>query len=176
MNQAIKLNPSFSAAVRDRGIAEYDKRDFDTSLAAADAMATAKPRYAMTFDGRGAAYENRRAGDRVIQEANPPIRINQYNAYAYSPDTFPPASPPLIAPPAPNRSRAWPCPCRRRRRPRRKRCGRCDDSRRADAAGAAAAAATVGGASAGRAALSPAPAPRTVLVVAVAVTGRLARL
>ena len=43
-------------------------------------------------------HENRRDGDRIIQDANPPIRNNQYNAFAYSPETFPPASPPMISP------------------------------------------------------------------------------
>jgi hypothetical protein len=48
--------------------------------------------------GYHASYENRRDGDRIIQDVNPPIRNNQYNAFAYSPETFPPASPPMIAP------------------------------------------------------------------------------
>ena len=56
---------------------------------------SSKPAYAVSFNGRGSAYENRREGDRIIQEANQPIRNNQYNAYAYSPDTFPPVSPPV---------------------------------------------------------------------------------
>ena len=51
----------------------------------------------MGFSVNGSAYENRREGDRIIQDAGAPIRNNQYNAYAYSPDTFPPASPPVIA-------------------------------------------------------------------------------
>ena len=98
MNQAIKLNPNFSDAFLDRGITYYDKRDFDRTIAADRPLIKAKPAYAVSFSGRGVAYENRREGDRIIQDANQPIRNNQYNAYAYSPDTFPPASPPLIAP------------------------------------------------------------------------------
>ena len=125
MNQAIKLNPSFSNAVLDRGIANYDKREYDRSTEAADAVINAKPTFAVKFSGRG-NFENRREGDRIIQDASQPIRNNQYNAYAYSPDTFPPASPPVIAPqsvavPAP---RSKPPPQKRRgayyRRCRRK--------------------------------------------------------
>jgi hypothetical protein len=72
-------------------------------VAAADPLIKAKPTYTVTFSGRGSAYENRREGDRIIQEANPAIRNNQYNAYAYSPDTFPPVpQPPApVAPPPP---------------------------------------------------------------------------
>ncbi len=47
-------------------------------------------------------YENRREGDRIIRDANLPIRGNQYNAYAYSPDTFPsPGVPAAVAAPLP---------------------------------------------------------------------------
>ena len=63
-----------------------------------DALAAAKPHYAMVYTGQNATYENRREGDRVMQEAMTPIRSNQFNAYAYSPETFPAASPALIAP------------------------------------------------------------------------------
>jgi hypothetical protein len=101
MNQAIKLNPNFSTAVVDRGVANYDKNDFDGSIVAADPLIKAKPSYAVAFTGRGSAYENRREGDRIIQEANLPIRNNQYNAFAYSPDTFPPVSPHSAPEPAP---------------------------------------------------------------------------
>src|SRR6185312_14730000 len=97
MNQAIKLNPNFSAAFMDRGIVLYDKHDYDRSLLAADASIVPKAGYAVSFGGRGASYENRREGDRIIQEASAPVRNTQYNAFAYSPDTFPPASPALIA-------------------------------------------------------------------------------
>ena len=98
MNAAIKLNPNFQTAFHDRGNAYYDKRDYDDTVAAGGRAAAPKPAYAMTFTYRS-SYENRRDGDRIIQDANPPIRNNQYNAFAYSPETFPPASPPLIEPP-----------------------------------------------------------------------------
>ena len=115
MNQAIKLNPNFSTAFLDRGIANYDKHDYDRTIAAADPLIKTKPTYAVSFSGRGSAYENRREGDRIIQEANQPIRNNQYNAYAYSPDTFPPVSPPVAAPEPP------PAPAQRLRpRPNRR--------------------------------------------------------
>ncbi len=56
----------------------------------------------MSFSGRGSAYENRRAGDRIIQDANQPIRNNQYNAFAYSTEDNPPPGPPQLTPmPAP---------------------------------------------------------------------------
>jgi hypothetical protein len=93
MNQAIKLNPNFSTAFADRGIAAYDRLDYDRAIVGADPLSKAKPVYAVSLSGRGASYENRRDGDRIIQDASLPIRNNQYNAYAYSPDTFPSASP-----------------------------------------------------------------------------------
>jgi hypothetical protein len=97
MNQAIKLNPNFSAAFMDRGIVSYDKHDYDRAVPGVDASIAAKAGYAVSFGGRGASYENRREGDRIIQEASAAVRNAQYNAFAYSPDTFPPAYPPLIA-------------------------------------------------------------------------------
>ncbi len=99
MNEAIKLNPNFQTAFRDRGTAYADRRDYDEAIAATETP-KAKPAFAVTFNYHS-SYENRREGDRIIQDANPPIRNNQYNAYAYTPDTFPPASPPLLAPPEP---------------------------------------------------------------------------
>jgi len=101
MNQAIKLNPSFSNAFLDRGIANYDKNDYDRTTAAADPLIASKPTYTVVLSGRGSAYENRREGDRIIQEASQAIRNNQYNAHTYSPDTFPPAGPEALGEPAP---------------------------------------------------------------------------
>ncbi|HWE78463.1 MAG TPA: tetratricopeptide repeat protein, partial [Pseudolabrys sp.] len=91
MNQAIKLNPSFSTALRDRGIDSYDTRDFDRTLAAAAAFG-GKPVFTVSFNAHAASYENRREGDRIIQESAEPVRTIAYNAMAYSPDTFPSAS------------------------------------------------------------------------------------
>jgi len=54
-----------------------------------------KPTYSVNFNDGGSAYENRREGDRIIQDANQPIRSNQYNVYAYSADTFPLVTPGL---------------------------------------------------------------------------------
>ena len=93
MNQAIKLNPNFATAFLDRGITFYDKHDYDRTIASVDPVITRKPTYAVNFSDRGSAYENRREGDRIIQDANQPIRNNQYNAYAYSADTFPLVTP-----------------------------------------------------------------------------------
>jgi hypothetical protein len=96
MNEAIKLNPNFQTTFRDRGTAYADRRDYDETIVVA-ATVKAKLSYAVTFNYHS-SYENRREGDRIIQDANPPIRNNQYNAYAYTPGTFPPASPPLLPP------------------------------------------------------------------------------
>ena len=111
MNQAIKLNPNFSSAFMDRGIVVYDKHDYDRTLLAGDKSLAGRPGYAVSFGGRGSGYENRREGDRIIQDASAPVRNTQYNALAYSPDTFPPASPALLASAAePQRSAAPPTP------------------------------------------------------------------
>jgi hypothetical protein len=96
MNQAIKLNPNFSTAFADRGVAAADKLDYDRTVVGADPLIKAKPVYSVSLSSHGASYENRREGDRIILDASLPIRNNQYNAYAYSPDTFPPASSSLI--------------------------------------------------------------------------------
>jgi hypothetical protein len=96
MNLAIKLNPNFATAFRDRGIAYYDRHDFDRTAASADTLLAAVPTFAMLSAGHGSSYENRREGDRIVQEPNEPVRSNKFNAVAYSPETFPAASPPLL--------------------------------------------------------------------------------
>jgi hypothetical protein len=96
MNAAVKLNPNFATAFLDRGVAYYDKHDFDRKLAGRDAEIAAPPTYALNADARGGSYENRREGDRIIQDASAPIPSNRYNAVAYSPDTYPAASPALL--------------------------------------------------------------------------------
>jgi tetratricopeptide (TPR) repeat protein len=105
MNQAIKLNPSFSTALRDRGIDSTDKRDFDRTLAAAVAFG-GKPAFIVSFNAHAASYENRREGDRIIQETAEPVRTITYNALAYSPATFPSASSVSMAAAAPDRAAA----------------------------------------------------------------------
>src|SRR5262249_22337620 len=47
-----------------------------------DALVQTKPLYAMSMGGRGSSFENRREGDRIIQDVARPIRNNQYNAFA----------------------------------------------------------------------------------------------
>jgi hypothetical protein len=100
MNAAIKLNPSFSSAFADRGTAAYDRRDFDRGVVA-DGTPLDRPAYAMNATGRNASYENRREGDRIVQDLNAPIRNTQYNAYAYSPETFAPVAQAAAEPPRP---------------------------------------------------------------------------
>src|SRR5262249_25618126 len=73
--------PNFSTAFADRGITNYDKRDYDAAIDA-DALVQQKPSYAMNFTGRGSSFENRREGDRIIQDVSQAIRNNQYNAFA----------------------------------------------------------------------------------------------
>jgi hypothetical protein len=46
MNQAIKLNPNFSTAIADRGVAAADKLDYDRTVVGADPVIKAKPAYA----------------------------------------------------------------------------------------------------------------------------------
>ena len=106
MNQAIKLNPNFSNAMRDRGIASYDRHDFDRSTTGEDDAAAAKPAFAVSFAARGSAYENRREGDRIIQDAIRPIRDKALTVYAPSVAPPPPPAVPATA------SRARPCPSR----------------------------------------------------------------
>ena len=109
MDRAIKLNPNFRTAFGDRGTAHSDRHDYDETAVAAEPGARTKPSYAMNSSYH-ASYANRRDGDRIIQDPNPPIRNNQYNAFAYSPETFPPASPPMIAPEPPKLAAVAPPP------------------------------------------------------------------
>ena len=90
-----------------------------------------------------------------MQEARAPIGMTRYDAYVYAPDTFPAASPALIAsltpkPSAP--SRRAPQRADADARARHGACVECGHGRRSDAAGAAGAAGgdahTAGGATA----------------------------
>jgi hypothetical protein len=103
MNTAVKLNPNFASAFLDRGVAYFDKHDFDRTLAGREAEIAAQPSYAINADARGGSYENQREGDRIVQDASEPIPSFRYNAVAYSPDTYPAASAALL-PPEPARA------------------------------------------------------------------------
>jgi hypothetical protein len=68
----------------DRSI--VDKRDYDRSSDSADADVKPKLVFAISFSGRGASFENRREGDRIIQDTVRPIRDKQYTVYVASSD------------------------------------------------------------------------------------------
>jgi hypothetical protein len=87
MNQAIKLNPNYAQASDDRGISNYDKRDFDRTVGAPESVLKTTLNYTISFSGHGSSYENQREGDRIIQDPNEAIKINHYNAYAFTPDS-----------------------------------------------------------------------------------------
>ncbi len=103
MNTTVRLDPNFASAFLDRGVAYFDKHDFDRALSGRDAEIVAPPSYALNAEARGGSYENRREGDRIIQDASVPIPSFRYNAVAYSPDNYPTASPALL-PPEPARA------------------------------------------------------------------------
>ena len=99
MNQAVKLNPNNTRALDERGISNLDRRDFDRSSGGPDPVATAAPRYAVNISGQGSSYENRREGDRIIQDPSVAIKANHYNTYTFMPesDDAPPAVAPISA-------------------------------------------------------------------------------
>ena len=47
----------------------FDKHDFDRRLDERNTDVSAPPSYAINADARGGSYENRRDGDRIIQDA-----------------------------------------------------------------------------------------------------------
>jgi len=55
----------------------YDKHDYDRTIVSVDPVVATKPTYSVSFANRGSAYENRREGDRIIQDAGVAIKTNQ---------------------------------------------------------------------------------------------------
>ena len=83
LNTAIKINPNYAGAARDRGISNTDKREYDIAVAEADTAIKVTPNYAIAANNRASVYENRRDDDRVIQEVNQTIKSNAAPAVAY---------------------------------------------------------------------------------------------
>ena len=64
LDQAIKLDPDFAAALNDRGTIYQHKGDLDRAIADFDRAIKANPRYDVALNNRGMAYKSKGKLDR----------------------------------------------------------------------------------------------------------------
>ena len=71
--QSIKLNPSHALAYYNRGIAYYDRREFDRASQDLNQAIKLNPNYAGAFHDRGITNYNRRDFDAAIPSGDVPL-------------------------------------------------------------------------------------------------------
>ena len=82
-DQAIRLNPSDSAAFDDRGIAYKKKKQYDRAIEDYDQAIRLNPNDAHAFANRGSAYDDKRLYDRAINDFGKAISIDSNYANAF---------------------------------------------------------------------------------------------
>src|SRR5947208_1753877 len=74
--EAIRLDPKFSQAWRDRGAAFYFKKDYAKAIENYDEAIRLDPTSARAFTNRGAAYKKQGRNDRAIADESEAIRLD----------------------------------------------------------------------------------------------------
>ena len=83
-NKAIQLNPNYSAAYNNRGVAWGNKGDLDKALADLNKAIQLNPNYAAAYNNRGAVWGKKGDQDKALADCNKGIQLNPNNAIAYS--------------------------------------------------------------------------------------------
>jgi tetratricopeptide (TPR) repeat protein len=81
-NQAIQLNPSYSAAYTNRGLVYAHKADFDRAIADHNKALRLNPKYAVAFNNRASAYSAKGDRDRALADLDEAIRLSPKFAIA----------------------------------------------------------------------------------------------
>jgi TonB family protein len=82
-SEAIRLDPTFGEAFRNRGLAERNKGDVDGALRDLSQAITLNPRYAAALYDRGLVYLRKREFDRAIEDYSHFLAIDPTSANAY---------------------------------------------------------------------------------------------
>jgi tetratricopeptide (TPR) repeat protein len=80
----IRLRPSFAEAYNNRGIAYYDKKDYDRAIADYNEAIGLSPSFAGAYANRGLAYSRKEDYDRAIADYDVAIRLSPTFALAYA--------------------------------------------------------------------------------------------
>ena len=82
-SEAIRLDPTFAEAFRNRGLAERNKGDVDDALRDLSQAIALNPRYAAALYDRGLVYFRKREFDRAIEDYSRVLAIDPTSANAY---------------------------------------------------------------------------------------------
>ena len=82
-SEAIRLDPTFAEAFRNRGLAESNKGDLDDALRDYSQAISLNPRYAAALYDRGLVYARKRDFDHAIEDYSHLLAIDPTSANAY---------------------------------------------------------------------------------------------
>jgi tetratricopeptide (TPR) repeat protein len=83
-SEAIRLDPTDTAAFISRGVAYQAKEDYDRAIADYSEAIRLDPKNAIAFNNRGWAYEVKQDYDRAITDYSEAIRLDPKNAIAFT--------------------------------------------------------------------------------------------
>ena len=82
MNLAIKLNPNYAAVFEDRGVASYNKQEYDVTFVDDDQATKIDSSYTIVLADVSGVFENKREDNRVTQEIVQALKVNTTQATA----------------------------------------------------------------------------------------------
>jgi tetratricopeptide (TPR) repeat protein len=83
INKAIKINPEYAIAYRNRGFAYYNKGLYDQAIADYSKAIEIDPEYADAYINRGYTYFEKGFYDKAIDDYNKTLELNPEHPYAY---------------------------------------------------------------------------------------------
>ena len=72
--QAVRINPGYAPTYYNRGLAYYERRDYDRAISDLNQAINGRPNYPLAFNIRGLAYLAKGETDRGIQDFDQAIR------------------------------------------------------------------------------------------------------
>jgi tetratricopeptide (TPR) repeat protein len=84
LNEAIRLDPKYTAAYSNRGNAYYSKADYDHAIADYTEAIRLDPKYATAYSSRGNAYYSKADYDHATADYTEVIRLNPKSTVTYN--------------------------------------------------------------------------------------------